>query len=549
MSYFAAGLLVAILIFIHEFGHFIVAKACGVGVPVFSVGFGRRLFGFVWRGTDYRLSLIPFGGYVRMEGADPFQDGGDGVRSGSSTSFMNKPVWQRLLIVAAGPAMNLVLPVIVFTMLYMAGQPQASTEIGRVASDSVAASAGLQGGDRVVEVDGQSVTIWNEMSARMGAADNEVALVVERDGSRFEVVLPITADLLQERDTVTPYVFGLSFYDFDSTVAFDDPNSPAGQSGLHFGDRITAVGEVEVDGYRELLAALDAELGPATVEYTRLVEEEEITGTATLARSVWTTPIGDPYSNAWGLAPAQTFIGDISDDSPAQAANLLVGDRIIEIDGHGIETFEDILNQVRDSASGEQLDSETRAVAMTLVRKGRVLDVRVIPEMIEDSDAYGNYQTRPIIGFSAGGGSVPSALESKRYPITEAFPKAVETTWMACVIVVETVGKIITGEVDPKKTVGGPVRIVKAAADAAESGIFEWAGLMAGLSVSLAIVNFLPVPVLDGGQFLFYLLEGIRGRPLPLIVRERAQQIGVLFLIGLMFVVLVLDINNVFGGG
>ncbi|HJN73097.1 MAG TPA: RIP metalloprotease RseP [Myxococcota bacterium] len=547
MSYFAAALLVAVLIFVHEFGHFVVAKAFRVGVPVFSLGFGRRLFGFVFRGTDYRVSLIPFGGYVRMEGADPFQDGGEGAESLGPNSFMNKPVWQRLLIVAAGPAMNLVLPVVVFSLLYMAGQPQASTQIGRVDIDSVAWDAGLRSGDRIVAVDGAPVTIWADMATQMGGADDELALSVDRLGNPLEIVLPVTDEL--RGDSLGPSALGLAFHDFDTTVAFEDPLSPAGQAGLRFGDRITAVDGVEIDGFHEMLTALDLSQAEVTVEYSRLVDEEETAGAATLRRQPFQPRADDAYANDWGLAPAQVFVGAISPDSPAQSSSLAVGDRIIEIDGRGIDSFEDILRRVRESASGEELDSSTRPVVMTLVRRGRTLDVRVIPEMVEDSDAYGNYQTRPIIGFSAGGGSVPSALESKQYPITEAVPKAVETTWSACVIIVETIGKIITGEADPKKTVGGPVRIVKAAADAAESGIFEWAGLMAGLSVSLAIVNFLPVPVLDGGQFVFYLLEGIRGRPLPLVVRERAQQIGVLLLIGLMFVVFVLDINNVFGGG
>ena len=139
--------LVGILIFIHESGHFLFAKACGVGVRVFSLGFGRRLFGIVHNGTDYRVSLIPAGGYVMMEGADPFQDGGDGsVDADSETAFMNKPVWQRLIIVAAGPVFNLILPVLVFGGLYMYGQPEIGTWVGYVQPDSPAYEAGLRDG-------------------------------------------------------------------------------------------------------------------------------------------------------------------------------------------------------------------------------------------------------------------------------------------------------------------------------------------------------------------------------------------------------------------
>ena len=523
------------------------AKACGVGVPVFSIGFGRRLFGIRWRGTDYRVSLLPFGGYVRMEGADPFQDGGEGADTSSPTSFMGKPVWQRLLIVAAGPAMNLVLPIVVFTMLFMGGQPQAASTVGRVDFDSPAWDAGLRGGERVIAIDGEAVTLWGDLSDRMAAAEGEFSLTFVRpDGTSLGVVFDADADVPLYEGARGPWSYGLSFNQVDATVAFDDPNSPAGVAGLQLGDVITHVGDVEVESYRGLLAALEP---GGTVTYERLVDDEPVTGTATLERSVWTPRSDDPYGNTWGLAPATLFVADISPDSPAERANLLPGDRVLAVNGLEVSTFAEIVERVSESASEAAIDASTQPVQLTLVRKGRVIEVGVVPEMIEDSDAYGNYQIRPIIGFTGSGGLLPSELERVYYPLTEAFPKAVDTTWTTSVMIVETVGKIFTGEADPSKTVGGPVRIVKAAKDAAESGLFEWAGLMAGLSVSLAIVNFLPVPVLDGGQLLFYLIEGIRGRPLSLQVRERAQQIGVLLLVGLMFIVFVMDINGILGGG
>jgi regulator of sigma E protease len=126
MSILSAVALITILVFIHEFGHFIVAKACGVHVTVFSFGFGKRLIGMEIGGTDYRVSMLPFGGYVKMAGADPFGMGeeDDDILDDPSRAFLRKPVWQRLLVVAAGPAFNLALPLVVFTILLMAGEPQ-----------------------------------------------------------------------------------------------------------------------------------------------------------------------------------------------------------------------------------------------------------------------------------------------------------------------------------------------------------------------------------------------------------------------------------------
>ena len=148
------------------------------------------------------------------------------------------------------------------------------------------------------------------------------------------------------------------------------------------------------------------------------------------------------------------------------------------------------------------------------------------------------------MGFGTYAESTFPHLVRHRYGPVEATRKGLADTATITAGVVTTVGKLITGEAAPSKTLGGPIQIFRDAASAAEGGIFSYGQMMAALSISLGIVNFLPVPVLDGGQFLFYLLEGIRGRPLSLRIRERAQQIGVLFLVGLMFAVLIMDVNR-----
>src|SRR5688572_26122850 len=157
-----AFVLIAVLITIHEFGHFLVAKAFGIDVKVFSVGIGGRAFGWKWKGTDYRVSWFPFGGYVRMAGADPFMEGGadedDDPRAPGA--FMSKAPWKRLLVVLAGPVMNLVLPFGVFTALYVVGEPQPRSDVGMVHAGTPAEAAGLRPLDRIVEIDGTPVATW-----------------------------------------------------------------------------------------------------------------------------------------------------------------------------------------------------------------------------------------------------------------------------------------------------------------------------------------------------------------------------------------------------
>ncbi len=542
------------LIFVHETGHFLVAKLFGVGVRVFSLGFGRRLVGFVHKGTDYRLSLIPAGGYVLMEGADPFQDGGDGdTDPDSPTHFMNKPVWQRLLIVAAGPAMNIVLPLVVFTVLFIVGRPELSARVGQVELDSPAWQAGVRGGDTILQVDGHEVTFWDEGSEALPQTGT-VDLLVDRRGEQFLVHVDIPE--LEPEVPVSLTWLGFRYVSPNAQVGQDDPASPAGLAGVQVGDQVTHVDGVEVDHYWELLDALDA--GPShTLSVTRAAQgkpnwidralgRDEQKLQLSIQRSSWTPPdlgIPQPYENSWGLSPGMLYVAFIEPGSPAEASNVLRGDRLIAVEGRTVESFEDVVEGVRGTVDTQDLEATPVPVRLTLMRKGRLIEETFTPVMDKISNDYGDYSVVPKIGIGSGGAYARDEIPRPRPPLESAALSG-EHTWRTSVLVVETVAGIFTGSKDVSKTVGGPVQIFRSAAAAAESGLFHWAGLMASLSVSLAIVNFLPVPVLDGGQFLFYLVEGIRGRPLSLAVRERAQQIGVLLLLGLMFAVLVLDVSR-----
>ena len=182
MNIFAAVAMIAILVFIHEFGHFIVA-ACGVHVKVFSIGFGRSWDRPRW--PEYRLSLLPFGGYVQMAGADPFGTGeeDDDELDDPERAFLRRPVWQRLLVVSAGPAFNLVLPLVLFTVLLMAGEPQPSNQLGTVEREGLAATAGIEAGDKVVALNGVETTSWNALAKGLRALEpGPHQLQIERDG-------------------------------------------------------------------------------------------------------------------------------------------------------------------------------------------------------------------------------------------------------------------------------------------------------------------------------------------------------------------------------
>ena len=269
MNIFAAVALIAILVFIHESGHFIVAKLCGVHVRIFSLGFGRRVVGFEMGGTDYRISLLPFGGYVMMAGADPFGygDEDDDLLTDPESSFMRRPVWQRLLVMSAGPGFNLALPIVVFTVLFMAGEPQPAASIGDVTPDAPAGEAGMLPGDQIVAVGAQEVSTWKGMSEQislLGLGEHEI--VVEREGNQIPLSVVLTED--------TGSLLGITHQRIDSIVGVDDPDSPAGAAGLQTGDRIVSVADQPIGDWIALTAALQERQSADTisVSYTRAGE-------------------------------------------------------------------------------------------------------------------------------------------------------------------------------------------------------------------------------------------------------------------------------------
>lgn len=501
-------------------------------------------------GTDYRVSLIPAGGYVMMEGADPFQDGGDGDSDPDSpTSFMNKPVWQRLIIVAAGPLFNLLLPVLVFTVLFMVGEPGAAPILGQVDLYSPAQDAGLQVGDRVTHINGEEIATWGALEETLEHVEQDPVLQVLRGKQSLELTLQTPEGAILDGGVYPSSVYGLSAIFPGAYVVIADADSALAQAGLQTGDLVTQVGELEIRTFDALISELDQFQGETQVSYMRRdAEDKVVEGSLTLmqdpTRPESSLPFVHPQSNAWGLAPPYLGVYSVEEGSPAEIGGLLRGDVVTAVDGQPVRTFSDVITLVKNAQQGEGEVASARAVTLTLLRDGELQDRIFKPTIREDHDNFGRYTFRPVIGFNTFSIGIAKEEATRRYTLVPAVQHAGQRTWDAATKVVSTVGYLVTGEAAASKTVGGPIAIFRHAAAAAERGIFDWAYMMAGLSISLAVVNFLPVPVLDGGQFMFYAVEGIRGRPLSLQVRERAQQIGVLFLLGLMFAVLVIDVKN-----
>ena len=569
MSILPAIALVAILVFIHEFGHFIVAKICGVHCTVLSIGYGKRLIGFEWRGTDYRISMLPFGGYVLMSGADPFgtQEIVD-EEIDPQTAFLNKPVWKRILIVLAGPAFNLMLPIVTFTMLLMSGEVQPAPVIGMVEWGTPAHNAGLLADDEILQINGVETPTWEIVYKQIqGLGAGKYGMVIRRDGQQRKVRFRIRQEDSLKDSTAPLSDFGVRYLRMTSEVGVDDPKSPAGVAGLQTGDEIASVNGTPVSDFPTLAKAMGQQQDSLDVVYLR----DGVEQTTTLQANPSWKPVGSlEFSGLnvqWGILPATIFLANVAEtvtvdesgfmsmlggneeQSPAYLKGLRTGDRFSKIDGRVIHSWTDVLDSVGDAKTGEGAEAQARLIKLEFVRQGELRTIQIIPKMIRDTTITGEYRYRPILGTSRDGGFAEGPTIEIQHSFPVAVQKAANETQMVVGFILKQLKKLIVGEAAVRKNLGGPVEIVRQASDAAERGWYAWVQLMSFISISLGVMNLLPLPVLDGGQLMFYIFEAIRGKPLPIRWRERIQQVGVLFLVFLMLFVMISDIERWISGG
>jgi len=566
-----AGLvMLSVLVIIHEAGHFVLAKLFKVGVPVFSIGMGPRVTGFQVGDTDFRIAAFPVGGYVQMAGADPFGEEDPDAWLDPEDDFMQKPVWQRLLIMLAGPAANLLLPLVVLTAVLVVGENRADSVVGLVLPDTPAAQVGLQASDEITSVNDQPVDFWGDLAEDLeGEVGKAVVLGVKRDGQQKHFTLPVGAVKLTPDVLADMRALGLSWMKVSSQVGVDDPTSPAARAGLATGDAIVAVDGDEVRTWQEMMNALSQDaLHQVTYRHPLNPKERtddasayETRSTALRAIPDWSPRSGDPLGNVWGLVPVQVFVGAYAKDSAASAAGVELNDRIYAIDGKPVRDWNDLLRMVQATAPpDEQVTSggclgghvdlpQPRELKLTVIRDGKVLDLAFRPRMTREL-VRAMVRYRPLIGIKQYPDAFVDGHEQiKRYGLFEAMPEAARETTGVIGTTFGVLAQFVTRERKASETIGGPIAIFDMAGKSAASGLTSFGRMMAAISVGLAIINLLPVPVLDGGQILFFAIEGLRGRPLSLALRERIQMIGVLLLVVVFLYVSVSDISRVISGG
>jgi regulator of sigma E protease len=531
---FAFVLMLGVLIFVHELGHFLVAKLCGVRVLRFSLGFGPPIGIGRWRlafrrgDTEYVAAWFPLGGYVKMLG-ESVEGEGDAQPEepipDPERAFNRKPVWQRLLILCAGPGMNLLLPVGIFVGVLMVGMPRPAPIVGSVEPLSPAERAGLLPGDRILAVSGQPVRWWDDVEEAIRArAGQSVSVHFARDGAERDASLPV-----QTRPGLDPYGsptqvgwVGLGHPRLAAVVGIPAAGRPVSATELRSGDRVVSVAGAPVEDWNEFATRYAAVPSGGRVHVE--VERDGAEGTAPTRHAVDLPALGS--IDALGVVPATVLVAQVSPDSPAERAGLRAGDLIVSVDGSPVGSFASFSEGVRSSGG--------RPLAIAYARGGETRELRIKPELVDADTGLGIPEERYLIGITAHAATLSGAVgvDQELNPL-RALPHAVAMTGEITKAFLAGLGRLATGEVS-RKQLAGPIGIAEIAHNAFERGWQAYLSTLVLISVNLAVLNLLPIPVLDGGQALLILIEGVKRSPVSLRTREIAQQIGVTLLVMLM---------------
>ena len=537
LAFFA---LLAVLITVHELGHFLVAKWAGVKVLKFSIGFGPRIVGFKRGETEYRLGLLPLGGYVKMAGELPAEDVSP---DDAARSFLAAAWWKRAGIVVAGPAFNLVFPILVYFVVFWGGVEVVSTRIGVVEPDLPAAQAGMKAGDRVLAVDGEPVRSFEEMrDALQNRFDRPIPVTIERAGQ--SQVLQVTPVHNVEHNPVEKVSRGLLGVGPISRapVLGVAVGSPAALAGLRSFDRVLKVNGQVVRDELEFGAAVAA----AGDEVALTVGRESLrragpvpTQTLEVVEAKVARQAGEGYA-AIGAESYDLYVWAVEPGSSADKAGLKAGDKILSMDGAPIRSWPSFARKLSLA--------EMKPFDLTWTSAGVEKSGQVAQAHIDLEDDFGS--KLPILdgagirrlghGALFESGAEPDKVKLYFGPV-EAMGKSLKIVPDVIRQTALAIGKLFTGGVS-LETVGGPIMLYQYASKASEQGFDTFLRLMAAISVNLGLMNLLPVPVLDGFALLAALWEGIRRRPIPVRAREVANLVGLVMLAMLFVLVMKNDI-------
>jgi regulator of sigma E protease len=533
--------MVGVLVFVHELGHFIWAKTFGVRVLRFSLGFGPRIAGFRRGDTEYVVSALPLGGYVRMLGENPRDEVHPADRG---RSLADQPLLQRIVITVGGPAMNLLFPILLYFVVFLGDTELTPAAIG-VVYPNRPAHGQLLPGDRVVAIDGDEISTFYELTRKVERSAGEtLTFELERDDKRIQREITPALEVkelpLDMREEVA--LIGVKPHHPLAVIGVRSPESPAGAAGLRTFDMVVAAGGRPIERYIDLERALDRNRG-ALLPLTFLRPEPVPNALGGLIEldvyepriaTLTPEPGKGQGSERSGIEGADLYISDVTAGSPEHRAGLLPGDRLLALDGRPIQlwaTFKEDMRAGRGKTHTlrYQRGNEVHTARFALQR-----------ELVKE---HGQEKHRYVMRIRNWVPMRRAAAVPNPSPIAYAARESLRATAEVVELTIFSVVRLLQGRVSVK-SIGGPLTIFEVAGEAAEEGALNYLTLMAFISINLGLINLLPIPLLDGGHLLFFLYEGVARRPVSVRIREYAHIAGFLVLIGIMVLAFKNDLER-----
>lgn len=529
-------LLVGVLVVIHELGHFAAAKLLDVKVLRFSFGYGRPLVRAKIGETEYQVAVFPLGGYVRILGIE----GESPAKEDAGRSFASRPLWQRVVIVLAGPAANLILPVVIYFVFFAGHTMLPAAAIGDVLENGPAARAGIESGDRVLEINGQAMRYWEDIEQVVQSSPGkELQLRIVRNGKEFQRYVTPIEDVLRHRDgrIKTQGRVGITHAPFVPLVGVIDAQSPAGRAGLLTGDLIISVDGQPVRNWSDVKRELGRIARRSSIVYFRGTELPGVPqirlfspGFADLVPQTLLDPTLKRRTYT-GLEHAEMFVAHVDPGSPADSAGLRAGDLIVALDDKPLVHWMDLDQRLQAEPTKTFKLTWKRAVPSGATE---TLSAELTQVQRKELDDYGHTRTRLVFGARNDVDRGMGAMTPIEGRFGYALSKALERTGDTVHTMVTGFFQIVSGDT-PSDALGGPLMMYRVASVSGNQGWDSFLLMLALISINLGLINLLPIPMLDGGHLLVFAVEGALRRPLSTTARVRIQQAG-LVVIGLIVI-------------
>jgi regulator of sigma E protease len=548
MYYFAGIiLLLGILVFIHEFGHFYVAKLCGMKVKTFSIGMGPKLFKFTRGETEYALSLVPFGGYVNIMGQDPQENVPEDEKH---RSFSRMSLLKRFSVVIAGPAANFILTFFVFWLLFAKGFPSPSATIHFVQPNSPAAQAGVLAGDKILSIQNaqtqQNVRELSDLQRFLrNTNEGSFQLKIERDGKVQELTLQgqlgKMSDSLSgiERESVT--LTGAEFQSYPPVFSVKKNSELSKKYSKNlFIIESYKIGEenFDIDSIYQLEKAWNQSLHQKQKLSLKVHFLDTQNAKESIPETIDLEVPSQKDLNAYGFIPAHLMITQILDESAASKLGLQKGDILKELNKQPVWTFSQFKNRLQEVAASHQ------SLNLKWIRDGQIKEGSFTPQYVENENPITQLKEKKFqLGAMFIGVGEASFEKVKAVGFVDGIQLAAMKTWNMSASILESFVFLATGKVS-MKAMGGPVMIGKIAGESLKLGFDSFMKMLAFISLNLCILNLMPLPVLDGGHIVLFAVEGIIRRPIPYKIIEGWATVGAFMLIGLALFVTFNDLSK-----